>query len=82
MRSKSGWMERRRILSIVKNESHKTKKVREVIEFVKQSGGIEYAKAVMNRYHQEAIALLKDFPESSYKKSLEQLVQFTIDRNN
>jgi octaprenyl-diphosphate synthase len=80
--SKSPWMERRRILSIVKNESHKTKKVREVIDFVKQSGGIEYAKAVMNRYHQEAIGLLKDFPESSYKKSLEQLVQFTIDRNN
>lgn len=80
--SKSGWLERRRILSIVKNESHKTKKVREVIEFVKQSGGIEYAKAVMNRYHQDAIDLLKDFPESSYKKSLEQLVQFTIDRNN
>jgi octaprenyl-diphosphate synthase len=80
--SKTGWMERRRIISIVKNESEKPKKVREVIDFVKQSGGIEYAKAAMNRYHQDAIELLKDFPDSVYKRSLEQLVQFTIDRNN
>jgi octaprenyl-diphosphate synthase len=80
--SKAGWMEKRRIISIVKNESEKPKKVREVIDFVKQSGGIEYAKAAMNRYHHDAIGLLKDFPDSVYKRSLEQLVQFTIDRNN
>jgi octaprenyl-diphosphate synthase len=80
--SKAGWLEKRRIISIVKNESGKPKKVREVIDFVKQSGGIEYATAAMNRYHQDAIGLLKNFPESPYKKSLEQLVQFTIDRNN
>src|SRR5687767_734112 len=76
--SKAGWMDKRRIISIVKNESEKPKKVREVIDFVKQSGGIEYAKTAMNRYHQDAIGLLKNFPESPYKKSLEQLVQFTI----
>jgi octaprenyl-diphosphate synthase len=80
--SKAGWLEKRRIISIVKNESGKPKKVREVIDFVKRSGGIEYATAAMNRYHQDAIDLLKNFPESPYKKSLEQLVQFTIDRNN
>src|SRR5687767_6012259 len=76
--SKAGWLEKRRIISIVKNESEKPRKVREVIDFVKQSGGIEYAKTAMNRYHQDAIGLLKNFPESPYKKSLEQLVQFTI----
>src|SRR5687768_8796709 len=80
--SKSSWLEKRRIISIVKNESEKPKKVKEVIDFVKRSGGIDYAKTVMNRYHQEAIALLHQFPASTYRKSLEQLVQFTIDRNN
>ncbi len=80
--SKSNWLEKRRIISIVKNESDKPKKVKEVIEYVKQSGGIEYAMEAMNKFHQEALAILTHFPDSQYKKSLEQLVQFTIDRSN
>jgi octaprenyl-diphosphate synthase len=80
--SKSGWMEKRRIISIIKNESDKPRKVKEVIAYVKQSGGIEYAIEAMSRYHQEALAILKDFPESPYKNSLVKLVQFTIDRTN
>lgn len=80
--SKTGWMEKRRIISIIKNESAKPRKVKEVIAFVKQSGGLEYAVKRMNNYHQEAIALMADFPDSSYKDSLLKLVQFTIDRKN
>src|SRR5688572_22773487 len=49
--SKSPWMERRRIISIVRNQSHKTKKVKEVIAYVKASGGIEYANGRMKEYH-------------------------------
>jgi octaprenyl-diphosphate synthase len=80
--SKSAWLERRKMISIVKNESDKPKKVKEVIEYVKRSGGIEYALESMNRFHQEALAILNDFPDSAYKASLQQLVQFTIDRQN
>ena len=79
--SKATWSEKRRVISIVKNESDKPKKVKEVIEFVKKSGGMEYAITAMNRYHQEAMTLLNDFPDTVYKKSLIQLVQFTIERN-
>jgi octaprenyl-diphosphate synthase len=80
--SKAGWFEKRKIINIVKNESGKPRKVKEVIEFVKRSGGLEYAIAAMNKYHQEAMILLKEFPENSYKQSLIELVQFTIERNN
>src|SRR5688572_8062097 len=80
--SKTGWMEKRRILSIVKNESSKPKKVKEVIDFVKGSGGIEYANKAMNKFREDALQILGVFPESSYKASLIQLVQFTIERNN
>jgi octaprenyl-diphosphate synthase len=80
--SKSGWMEKRKFISIVKNESDKPKKVKEVIAYVKQSGGIEYAVKQMIQFHQEAIAILRTLPESPYRNSLEQLVQFTIDRTN
>lgn len=80
--SKASWLEKRRIISIVKNESQKPKKVKEVIEFVKKSGGIEYAHQTMNKYYDEAMLLLQSLPESVYKNSLRQLVQFTIERNN
>jgi octaprenyl-diphosphate synthase len=80
--SQTGWLERRRIISIVRNESEKPRKVKEVIAFVKQSGGIQYAVEKMNHYHREAMAILERFPESPYRNSLKELVQFTIDRTN
>ncbi len=72
--------DKKHIINLVKNKSHKSAKVKEVIAFVKDSGGIEYANEVMRRYSSEAIALMEDFPESDYKTSLIQLVQFTIER--
>ena len=80
--SKASWLEKRRIIGIVKNESEKPKKVKEVIEFVKKSGGIEYAIDSMNKFHQDALKILQEFPDSPFRQSLGQLVQFTIDRNN
>lgn len=80
--SQSGWLEKRRIISIVRNESDNPKKVKEVIAYVKQSGGIQYAVEKMNQYHREALAILECFPHSPYRNSLKDLVQFTIDRTN
>ncbi|MFT5916201.1 MAG: octaprenyl-diphosphate synthase [Bacteroidia bacterium] len=72
--------QKRYIINLVKNKSNKPEKVQEVIEFVKKSGGIEYTTKIMKQYQQEAEALLLDFPESDYKKSLTQLVSFVIER--
>lgn len=80
--SKASWLVKRRMIGIVKNESEKPKKVKEVIEFVKQSGGLEYAIDSMNRFHEDALNIIQEFPDSTYRRSLIQLVQFTIDRNN
>ncbi len=80
--SKTGWLEKRKIISIIRNESSKPAKVREVIAFVKASGGIQHAVSLMDQFHREAVELLSDIPESDYKHSLQQLVQFTIERKN
>jgi octaprenyl-diphosphate synthase len=80
--SKSGWLEKRRIISIVKNESDKPRKVKEVIAYVKESGGIQYAIEKMNNFHREALTILETFPDSAYRKSLGDLVRFTIERKN
>ncbi|MEJ7643992.1 MAG: polyprenyl synthetase family protein [Chryseolinea sp.] len=80
--SRSTWLEKRKIISIIKNESEKPRKVKEVIAYVKDSGGIEYAHEVMGKYHREALDILESFPDSEYRRSLLQLVAFTIERNN
>lgn len=79
--SKAGWLEKRNIIHLIRNNSHNPKKVNEVIDFVKQSGGIEYANQTMNAYHQGALNLIDNLPDSVYKESLKQLVQFTIERS-
>lgn len=72
--------EKSRIKSLVKKSEKSNKAVKEVIEFVKQSGGIEYANQKMTEYHQTAIGVLDSFNDSDHKNSLRDLVQFTIDR--
>lgn len=71
---------KKHIISAIKKSEDHPKKVAEVIAFVKASGGIEYATSIMEDYHQKAKDILKSLPDSVYKSSLEQLVQFTIDR--
>jgi len=72
---------KKHIIQLIKNESENPKKVREVIDFVKSTGGLQYANQRMNDYAQEAKELLQQFPESSYRKSLEDLISYTIERN-
>lgn len=78
---RAGYWDKRRVINIVKNNSNDPKKVNEVIAFVKDSGGIEYATEAMQRYVDEAQTILQTFPESVYRTSLEQLVQYTIERS-
>ena len=80
--SKASNGDRRRIKSIVKSNRQTNKKVQEVIDYVKQSGGIEYAKEVMQGYYQKSREVLLDLPETAYRQSLLDLVQFTIERSN
>lgn len=75
------WLDKRRITYIVRNQSHKPKKVQEVIDFVKASGGLQYATEVMGHYYKDAMELLDSFSDSVYKNSLRQLVQYTIERS-
>jgi octaprenyl-diphosphate synthase len=70
----------RSIKKLIKKSSSKPRLVKDIIEFVKEKDGLDYARKVMNNFHQEAIAQLKQFPDSVYRQSLEQLVQYTIDR--
>lgn len=72
---------KKKIIRTVKNNNNDPKKVEEVLEFVRHSGGLEYAESKMNTYKDKALAMLEQFPDSAYKKSLIDLVNFSIQRN-
>jgi octaprenyl-diphosphate synthase len=72
--------ERRRHINTVKHHGSDKKRVSETIEFVKKSGGMEYARDAMDQYKQKALELLTDLPLSDSKAALIQLINFVIDR--
>ncbi len=71
---------KRELIYILKNENRHKKYVQQVIEEVIKTGGIAYATEKMNRYRDEAIAILHQFPENEIRNGLESLVRFTTDR--
>ncbi len=71
---------RRHIINLVKNESDKSDKVAEVIAFVRQSGGLEYAQEAMYRFRQEAFDILEQVPDSPARQSLRDLLMFVTER--
>jgi octaprenyl-diphosphate synthase len=71
---------KRRIIYIVKNQNKDRNKVNEVIEIVKNSGGIQYAREKMVQYQKEAMEILYRFPESPARTAMEELVNYVTER--
>ncbi len=68
------------LINSVKNHNKDKKRVKEVILFVKQNGGIEYTNQKMKEYQQKALKILNEYPESPYKSSLRTMVNYVIER--
>jgi len=77
---KASRRDKRRIINNIKRYNEDPEKVQEVIDFVQQSGGMEYAREAMYDYRAQAFELLHRFPESPVRQSLEDLVTFVTDR--
>lgn len=73
--------ERKYYFNIVKNHSHETGKVNELMEFVKKSGGISYAEKVMLNYQIKALEIIDEFPDNEAKKSLQLMLNYIIKRD-
>lgn len=71
---------KRELIYIIKNQNKEKDKVQRVIDVVVQSGGIKYAEGKMFEYRDNALKILRSFPESPSRNSLEELVRFTTDR--
>jgi len=73
--------ERRWVKNIIKKHHKNRKRVRELIDFVKQKGGLSYAISQMHSYRDRALALIEPLPESPTKESLTRMVAYVIDRS-
>ncbi|MDB5013756.1 MAG: polyprenyl synthetase family protein, partial [Daejeonella sp.] len=62
--NKTSKSEKRRIINLVKNHNEESAKVSEVIDFVRNSGGLAYAETQMLAYQNEAFNILNTFPQS------------------
>lgn len=71
---------KKEILTIVRKENKNIKKVNQVIEIVKDNGGLEYAVEKMHAYADASKAILETFPESDYKTGLSGMIDYTINR--
>lgn len=71
---------RRELIYIIKNQNKDTDKVRQVIDVVKRSGGIDYTQQKMVEYRDEALLILNTFDNVPVKNALEELVRYTTDR--
>lgn len=68
------------LIDSVKQHNTNKKRVKEVIQFVKDQGGLEYAERQMIHYKDAALELLSKYPDNEYKEALANLVTYVVDR--
>ncbi|MGC4130635.1 MAG: polyprenyl synthetase family protein [Bergeyella sp.] len=72
--------DRKYYFNTIKRYNNNPKRVKELIEFVKKSGGLDYAVAVMKDFQQKAKDILNEFPDSEVKNSLNLMLDYVIER--
>ena len=72
--------EKRWIINTVKHHNTDAERVKKMVNMVKETGGLEYAREQMLGFREKAISIISSFPQSGYRDSLEKLVIFTTER--
>jgi octaprenyl-diphosphate synthase len=72
--------EKKWVINSVKRHNRDKKRVREVIDFVIKTGGLDYAVKSMYDYKNQAMEILDTYPETEYKKSLVLMLEYVIER--
>lgn len=71
---------KKHIVRIIKRGNGSHRVVNEVVTFVKELGGIEYAIGKMEEFKKSALDLLYTFPDCPARSSLEELIEYTVSR--
>lgn len=76
----AGEAEKKYYFNTIKRYNNDQKRVKELINFVKSSGGLDYAFGVMKNFQQKAKDILNEFPDSEAKRSLHIMLDYVIER--
>ena len=72
--------EKKWLLDSVRHHNKNKKRVKAVIAFVKQHGGLDYATKQMHAFKDKALTQLRAFPQNEFRDALEEMVCYVIDR--
>lgn len=72
--------DRKYYFNTIKRYNNDQKRVKELIAFVKSSGGLDYAIGVMKDFQQKAKDILNEFPDSEVRRSLYTMLDYVIER--
>ena len=78
--NKSDKKQKKWLIQSVKHHNKDKKRVKRVISFVKEQGGLEYATMQMHAYKDKALAQLNNFPKNEFRDALEEIVRYVIER--
>ena len=70
-------VKRRHIIRILRRKKKGRKEIREVISFVRDHHGLEYAESKMKEYSDRAMRILETYPDSETRSALTELVIFS-----
>jgi len=74
--------DRQRILDIMDQEDRNDEEINQIINFVKERGGVDYSFAIAKSYAEKAQNILNAYPESEIRTTLKNLVDFAVNREN
>ena len=72
--------EKKWLINTIKVHNKNKKRVKEVINFVKENGGLVNAKNKMYDYKDEALKSLKKFKKNQFRDALELTLNYIISR--
>lgn len=76
----SSKQKKRWLINCIKNHNNNYKVIKEVIEYVKEIGGIEYTVSKLKTFHSDALNDIRKFPDNQYRENLICLANYVIDR--
>jgi len=72
--------EAKHIKKLLRTHKNKTEKLQQIVTFVENNGGIEYAIKIMNEYCEKAKSICSSFPKNDAQEAIIELIDFVATR--
>ncbi|MDX1618615.1 MAG: polyprenyl synthetase family protein, partial [Balneolaceae bacterium] len=77
---KASYLKKARIRYLMRKRKKKDEEIEEIVSFVHENNGMEYARKVMEEYAGKAVEELSKLPQSEGLQDFKDLIEFIINR--